>query len=41
MMLLECLQNRLKLGAEMAFPITPIFYGVGKFGKPVCIKVWR
>tara|TARA_R100001224_G_scaffold7973_1_gene4284 strand:+ start:930 stop:5126 length:4197 start_codon:yes stop_codon:yes gene_type:complete len=27
------LTNRLKLGGEMAFPITPIFYGLGKFGK--------
>ena len=26
------LQNRLKLGGEMAFPITPFFYGAGKFG---------
>ena len=30
---IRTLQNRLKLGAEMAFPITPIFYGVGRFGK--------
>ena len=27
------LTNRLKLGGEMAFPISPFFYGVGKFGK--------
>jgi len=27
------LQNRLKLGGEMAFPIAPIFYGIGRFGK--------
>ena len=27
------LMNRLKLGGEMAFPISPIFYGIGKFGK--------
>ena len=25
--------NRLKLGGEMAFPITPFFYGAGKFAK--------
>ena len=25
--------NRLKLGGEMAFPISPFFYGIGKFGK--------
>ncbi len=30
---LRKLQNRLKLGGEMAFPIAPFFYGVGKFGK--------
>jgi len=29
------LLNRLKLGGEMAFPIAPLFYGVGKFGKHV------
>ena len=27
------LMNRLKLGGEMAFPISPFFYGAGKFGK--------
>ncbi len=27
------LTNRLKLGGEMAFPISPFFYGIGKFGK--------
>jgi len=30
---IRTLQNRLKLGGEMAFPITPIFYGIGRFGK--------
>ena len=30
---LRKLQNRLKLGGEMAFPIAPFFYGIGKFGK--------
>jgi hypothetical protein len=30
---LRKLQNRLKLGGEMAFPISPFFYGIGKFGK--------
>ena len=29
------LMNRLKLGGEMAFPIAPLFYGVGKFSKHV------
>jgi len=29
------LMNRLKLGGEMAFPIAPIFYGVGRFSKYV------
>ena len=30
---IRTLQNRLKLGGEMAFPITPFFYGIGRFGK--------
>ena len=29
------LMNRLKLGGEMAFPIAPLFYGVGKFSKHI------
>ena len=29
------LMNRLKLGGEMAFPIAPLFYGIGKFSKHV------
>ena len=30
---IRMLKNRLKFGGEMAFPIAPIFFGVGKFGK--------
>ena len=30
---LRMLKNRLKFGGEMAFPITPFFFGIGKFGK--------
>ena len=32
---MRMLMNRLKLGGEMAFPIAPIFYGAGRFGKYV------
>jgi hypothetical protein len=32
---MRMLMNRLKLGGEMAFPIAPLFYGIGKFSKAV------
>ena len=32
---MRMLMNRLKLGGEMAFPIAPIFYGIGRFSKYV------